>query len=140
VRVDTGAEAPAAEVGDDASAGNDSGDRGPEDDSGDGSGAQVEGPEVPDRPRRPLRDLRGQQGCGVLQKKQAQAVYEFVTGPGLGEADGALNVRVLPPGVAGCASRQPTARIDIVRADRAIAAHHGCAPLPRTMSRHAICL
>ena len=103
VQVDTGAEAPAAEVGDEASAGKDSGDGGSEDDSEDGSGAKVEVPEVADWPGPPLGDLLGQQGCGVLKKKQAQAVYEFVTGPGLGEADGALNVRVLPPGVAGCA-------------------------------------
>lgn len=89
VQVDAGQAAPAA--------GNDDGG-----DDGD-DGKKFRAPEVAGWPGPPLVDLLGQQGCGVVSKEEAKAVYEFATGPGLGKAADELTVRVLPPGVSGCA-------------------------------------
>lgn len=92
VQVDAGADAPAAQDSDADSS---------EDD--DAAADRIDVPEVAGWPGPPLADLLGQQGCGVVDDQEAQALYEFATGPGLGSAADGLNLRVLPPGVPGCA-------------------------------------
>ncbi len=53
-------------------------------------------------PGPPAAEVLGEDGCGVLPEDVAEETFRYGAEQGLGDAGAALNLRVLPPGVAGC--------------------------------------